>query len=186
MAKKIIVILLTPILILIICICFFGRFLVVNEPPQKADVIILLSGDVGRLEKSVDLMHEGYSDRMIVTRTNGHGYGEIKLDSVVKAGVPLASIIPEYQATSTYSNAEFSKEIMLQQGFTSAIVVSSNYHMRRVKYIFEKIYKQTNIHLTYVAAPSSNFDPVYWWSKRVYVDYAISEYIKLIGYMIKY
>jgi uncharacterized SAM-binding protein YcdF (DUF218 family) len=170
----------------ILFLYFFGRFLVVNQSPVKSDVLILLSGDVGRLEKSTSLINEGYADRMIVTRTNGRGFGEISLESVIQAGIKPSMIIPDYKATSTYTNAIFSKELMIENGLKSALVVSSNYHMRRVKYTFDKIYKGTGIKLTYVAAPSINFDPTSWWSQKRYVRTAISEYIKLAGYIIKY
>ncbi|REE57517.1 uncharacterized SAM-binding protein YcdF (DUF218 family) [Paenibacillus taihuensis] len=187
MVKKIIVIVLVTILMAAaIFFYLFGRFLVVNEAPRKADVIILLSGDVGRMEKAVQLMQEGYADRIIVTRTDGHGYGEIRLNSVIQAGVPSSAIIPEYQATSTYTNAVYSEQLMKERGFHSALVVSSTYHMRRVSYTFNKVYRHSGITLTYVAAPSLNFDPVYWWREKTYVHYALSEYIKLFGYMIKY
>ncbi|MCM3630992.1 YdcF family protein [Paenibacillus glycanilyticus] len=163
-----------------------GRFLVVNEAPKKADVIILLSGDVGRMEKAIGLLKQGYADRIIVTRTDGRGYGEIKLNSLIRSGVSPSAIIPEYQATNTYTNAVYSKALMEKYGFHSALVVSSNYHMRRVSYTFNKVYSHSGIDLTYVDAPSVNFDPVYWWSERKYVNYTISEYIKLFGYIIKY
>lgn len=170
----------------ILFIYFFGRFLVVNQSPVQSDVLILLSGDVGRLEKSTSLINEGYADRIIVTRTNGRGFGEISLESVIQSGIASSMIIPEYKATSTYTNAIFSKEAMIENGFKSALVVSSNYHMRRVKYTFDKVYKGSGIKLTYVAAPSINFNPTSWWSQKGYVRTAISEYIKLAGYIIKY
>jgi uncharacterized SAM-binding protein YcdF (DUF218 family) len=186
MIRKILLIIAAVLLVLTLLLLLIGRFLVVNEAPKKTDVIILLSGDVGRMEKAIELMNEGYADRIIVTRTDGHGYGEIRLSSLIRSGVSESAIIPEYQATSTYTNAVYSKSLMEQYGFKSALVVSSNYHMRRVSYTFNKVYNHSGIDLTYVDAPSVNFDPVYWWSKRKYVNYTISEYIKLIGYIIKY
>ncbi|SFF28402.1 DUF218 domain-containing protein [Paenibacillus catalpae] len=186
MIRKLIGINVAILLVLALLFCLIGRFLVVNEEPKKVDVIILLSGDVGRMEKAIELMNQGYANRMIVTRTDGRGYGEIRLSSLIRSGVSQSAIIPEYQATSTYTNAVYSKALMEQYGFQSALVVSSNYHMRRVSYTFNKVYSHSGIDLTYVNAPSVNFDPVYWWSKRKYVNYTISEYIKLFGYIIKY
>ncbi|WP_276353935.1 YdcF family protein [Cohnella caldifontis] len=165
---------------------FFGRFLVVNETPRKSDAIILLSGGAGRLEKGVELLNEGYAGRMIVTKTDGRGPGEIRMRAILRAGVPADSVIPDYDATSTYTNAVNSRRIMERNGFASALVVSSTYHMRRVQYIFDKVYRGSGIRLTYVAAPSPNFDPARWWSRKIYVKYALTEYAKWIGYMIKY
>jgi len=167
-------------------IYFFGRFLVVNESPERSDAIILLSGDDGRLQKSVELMQAGYAKKLIVTKTDGRGQGEIRLSSVLEAGVPRTAIHPDYDAVSTYTNAVNSKRIMLQYGYKSAIVVSSDYHMRRVKYAFSEVYKGSDIRLTYVAAPSAHFDSKAWWRKKIYVKYGVTEYIKLIGYLAMY
>lgn len=184
--KNKVIILAIVLMIPLFFLYFFGRFLVIDETPVKADTIILLSGDVGRLEKSVSLMNSGYADKLILTKTNGRGRGEISLDSVIRAGVPKEVILPEYEATSTYTNAVYSKQIMLHNEFKSALVVSSNYHMRRVQYTFDKVYKDTGIELIYVAAPSENFDPKSWWSKKNDVKYGVTEYLKLLGYIVKY
>ncbi len=170
----------------LLCIYFFGRFLVVDGTPAPSDAIIVLSGDEGRLQKGVDLMRSGYSEKLIVTKTNGRGRGEISLQSVLATGVPAASIHPDYDAVSTYTNAVNSKRIMQEHGYKSAIVVSSDYHMRRVKYTFGEVYKGSDIRLHYVAAPSKHFDPKRWWSKKIYIKYGVSEYIKLVGYLFLY
>jgi uncharacterized SAM-binding protein YcdF (DUF218 family) len=48
-------------------------------------------------------------------------------------GVPPDRFILDRQAQNTYQNAERSKSLMEQYGLHSAIVVSSDYHMRRDK-----------------------------------------------------
>lgn len=68
--------------------------------------------------------------------------------------IPQDAILTENEALSTYQNAELTLPIMQQQGFTSAIVVSLDFHMRRVKFIFDHVYKNSGIKLTYVSANS--------------------------------
>ena len=114
-----------PILLLL------GRpILVVDEKPMKADVMIVLSGDSGRLEKAASLYKEGYASYVILTRANGEG---VKVQKAIELGIPENRIIPEDKATSTYTNAFYSKSLMEKYNFTSAIVVSSDYHMKRTK-----------------------------------------------------
>lgn len=38
-----------------------------TDAPKQADVIIMLGGDVGRLEKAAELYKEGYSDYVIIS-----------------------------------------------------------------------------------------------------------------------
>lgn len=172
------------IVIVIILGYFAGRFLVIDETPAKADTIIVLSGDKGRLEKGVELFQAGYADKLIVTRTDGPGGLPMKV--IERSGLPMSAFIPEKSATSTYTNALYAKEIMDQLSMKSALVVSSNYHMRRVKFSFETVFSGTDTKLTYIAADSNHFDPHKWWSKMVYLKFTVFEYIKLLGYIVKY
>ena len=44
-----------------------GNFLVVDEKPEKSDVIIVLSGGEGRLEKGVTLFKEGFAPYLLLS-----------------------------------------------------------------------------------------------------------------------
>lgn len=45
-----------------------GNFLVVDEKPEKSDVIIVLSGGEGRLEKGVALYKAGFAPFLLLSR----------------------------------------------------------------------------------------------------------------------
>jgi len=96
-------------------------------------------------------------------------------------GIPLEAIILEDNSYSTYENAVFTRSVMINQGFKSAIIVSSDYHMRRVKFLFDKFYKGTEISLIYSASKSSFFNPQIWWRNNKSVVSIIYEYCKLIS-----
>ncbi len=165
-----------------------GNFLVINQAPQKADVIIILGGDTGiRVEQGVELYQKGYADAIIVS--GGQLYhqltqAEAMKEHAVALGVPVKAVFMEPKAESTYDNALYSKQIMMQQNFTSAIVVTSNYHTRRSKFIFDKVFRDTNITLTYCAAPEPNFVPERWWANNKSIMFTLTEYIKFLGYAV--
>ena len=163
-----------PILLLL------GRpFLVVDEKPKKADVMIVLSGDSGRLEKAAALYKEGYASYVMLTRVNGEG---ARLQKAIELGIPEDRIIPEDKATSTYTNALYSKPLMEKYNFSSAIVISSDYHMKRTKMTFESVFKDTDIDLTFVASQRSEN---VWFFDDENIKYTLREYIKLLGYLMK-
>ncbi|MDR0269448.1 YdcF family protein [Paenibacillus sp.] len=54
---------------------------------------------------------------------------------LVEQGVPEASIILENKARSTYENLLYSQEIMEEYGFSSAVIVTHQYHGMRSKEI---------------------------------------------------
>ena len=176
MLKRIIV--LCGVLFFIIMIVkFAGAFLVVDEKPVKSDVIIVLSGGEGRLEKGVTLFKEGFAPYLLLS----NGSVDQLYERALQLGVPADSIILENQSTSTLENARFSKEVMLKYQFHSAIVVSSNSHMRRVKVLFDHTFKNSEIQLVYSSGVNPSYNPNQWWLTKYDRNTTFSEYIKLAG-----
>jgi uncharacterized SAM-binding protein YcdF (DUF218 family) len=177
-------------LIAVLLFAFSGRFLVINEQPQKSDVIIVLGGDDGRIEKGVELFKAGYAPYIMVSDggTRNHPstvQAEKMINKAIELDVPKTAIIPELRSESTYGNAVYSLEFIKKYNFHSALVVSSDYHMLRTKLTFEKIYGNSGIRLTYCAA-SSTYDPYFIFRNFQSIQFTVSEYTKLIGYAIYY
>ncbi|WP_176560330.1 YdcF family protein [Brevibacillus dissolubilis] len=161
-----------------------GNWLVIqSEQPKKADTIIILSGDLGRLEDGARLYREGYAPYVLLTNASENA---LTVRGAVNHGVPESQVIPEWKADSTYANATNSKELMIQHKFKSALVVTSDYHMRRTRYIFERVYQDTGIELTYVSSKSPNFTAERWWETSLSRFLTMGEYAKMVGYWFKY
>lgn len=174
---------LTYILFLLIFLLFFmvGRFLTLTQPSKQADVIIVLSGGQGRVEKAVDLYKAGYAPYIILSnaKESSSRSGDM-LQTALDLGIPQDVIYTENAAESTYQNAEFTLPIMKEHDFKSAIVVSSEFHMRRVKLLFDRVYKKSEIELTYVGSVSG-YNAKRWWSDRKSRETTFNEYVKMIG-----
>jgi uncharacterized SAM-binding protein YcdF (DUF218 family) len=161
--------------LLIFFLLFAGRFLVIDEEPKKVDVIVVLSGGEGRLEKAIELYELGNASKMIVSNGLADGLWEN-----AALFLPTSSIILEKKADSTYESAVYVKKLMNKYKFHSAIVVSSDFHMRRVKYNFHRVYKGSDHELIYVASDTS-YNPKVWWMNKRSFGITISEYVKIIG-----
>ncbi len=149
------------------------NFLVVNQPPRPADVVIVLSNDRGRVEEGVELYQLGYADKILFT-----AIGSKKMaDQAESMGVPKDHILMEQKAWSTLTEAKYSAEVMRVQGFRSAIVVTSAYHTRRASIIFGQFFKQWS--LTICPVPYDPSTPYTWWKNGQTVTTVISEYLKL-------
>ncbi|MFB5282771.1 YdcF family protein [Peribacillus sp. Hz7] len=175
--KKVMMILFGVILLFMVTVNSAGNFLVIDEKTVKSDVIIVLSGGEGRLEKGVKLYKEGFASYLLLS----NGSVEQLYERAQKLGVPKDSIIMEVKSMSTLENARFSKEVMLKHKFQSAIVVSSNFHMRRVKVLFDQAFRNSDIKLTYVSGENEAYTPKKWWSEKWNRDTTFTEYIKLVG-----
>lgn len=163
-------------IILLFLLFIVGKdYLVVDEKPKKSDVIIVLSGNIGRLEKAAQLYKDDYADYVMLTRAHDP---HLTVKDAVEFGIPEDALILEENATSTYTNAAFAKSEMEQHQLASAIVISSDYHMRRTKFTFDKVYQDSDYDLIYVAA--ENQSP--WYSTKGPFFSTISECIKLAAY----
>ncbi len=174
------------ILFIIIGLCVFlvflgreaGEFLVINEEPVKSDVIIMLSGGgIERLEKSVELYQQVYAPFLIIS----NGSEDNLAQAAQTMGVARNSLILENKAKSTRDNAFYSKELMVKYQFDSAIVISSNFHMRRVKSNFTQVFRGSGIRLTFTSASRTGYNPDQWWSTKTDRKTTVVEYIKLVG-----
>ncbi len=157
-------------------------YLTVGGSPKDADVIILLNGDIERVDKAVELFNEGYANKILLTNST---MDPISPEDLIDKGIPKSSIIEEQQAQSTYENAIFTREMLENENITSALVVSSNYHMRRAKFSFDQVYNQSDINLTFVATIDS-YDPDYWLLTEKSTDVTYKETSKLAYYYIRY
>lgn len=148
----------------LICVFFVkyaGTFLTINEPPRKADVIIVLSGDHGsRLQKGIELYRQGYAPYLLYTSSETNQPKE----EAQAEGVPGHAFLLDRRAQNTYQNAVYSKALMEKHGLHSAIVVSSDYHMRRASLMFAHVFRGTGTVFTYVSVQEPDFHPNYWWT----------------------
>jgi uncharacterized SAM-binding protein YcdF (DUF218 family) len=158
-----------------------GRFLILTQPPKQVDAIIILSGGQGRVEKATELYKAGYAPYIILSnaKESTSRAGDM-LQTALALGIPKDVIYTENVASSTYENAEFTLPIMKEHDFKSAIVVSSEFHMRRVKLLFDRVYKKSGIELTYVGS-ASGYNVKRWWSDEKSRETTFNEYAKMIG-----
>ncbi len=123
----------------------------------KADAIVLLGGatsglaqggDMGNLNESADrlittLKLFKLSKAPLVIVTGGAANGSISEASLMRdmlelMGIPLEAIILEEKALDTQHNAEFTAKILHDQQVRKILLVTSAYHMRRAKWIFDQ------------------------------------------------
>lgn len=93
-------------------------------------------------------------------------------------GILRDNLLLEYKATSTYENALYSKEIVLDYNFELTLVVTSNYHMRRTKLAFDRVYRNTNVLITYVPY---DFESIRRDNREGYEKLFVNEYKKWVG-----
>ncbi len=175
-----------------------GNFLVVSDSLDKADVIEVLSAQTVLYQKAAELLSQGWAPRIVITKgVNPHRveqlklYGISELESYEKAAAILRFLkIPESEIEiidgynkSTADEARKLRRYMLDQGLKRLIVVTSNFHTRRSRLLFRRVFKGTDITIVVQAAPPDyEFEPEKWWTRRRDSKTLLWEYQKLIFY----
>jgi uncharacterized SAM-binding protein YcdF (DUF218 family)/glycosyltransferase involved in cell wall biosynthesis len=122
----------------------------VADPPRQADAIVVFAGGVGesgtagggyqeRVRYAVDLYQAGYAPRLIFSSGFVFAFreAEVMRDLAESLGVPAQAIVLEKQASSTFENVVFVRDI-LQRDASRVLLVSSPYHMRRATLTWRK------------------------------------------------
>ena len=88
-----------------------------------------------RLNHAVTLYKEGYAAVILLTGGltpgNEHSDSYIAGQYLLELGIPEEAIVLEEHSTITQENLEFAKEIMNSREFSTAIIVSDPFHMKR-------------------------------------------------------
>jgi len=151
---------------------YAGGTLVVEDRLEKSDAIIILSDDnfyADRATRAAELFRQNLAPIVVASgirlRPNA-SIAELMTHDLIERGVPKENIIPFPQdADNTREEAEALRKLVQQKKWKSVIVVTSNYHTRRAKYILGKIF--ANVATVRVAsARDGDFDPANWYERR--------------------
>ena len=66
------------------------------------------------------------------------------------------------------------------------VVVSDPPHMRRLAWVWDKVFAGSGKAYTLVASDMEGWDAGYWWRTSTNAQFVFAEYIKLVYYLIQY
>lgn len=151
---------------------FAAESWVIEDPLEKADVLIVLSDDnfyADRATRAAELFREGKAPLVVAGGRRlrpSAGIAELMEHDLVERGVPKDKILRFAQdGDSTREEAEALAKLAKGKKWHKAIVVTSNYHTRRVRFIFRQVFPQ-DIEIRVASARDGDFDPENWWEKR--------------------
>jgi uncharacterized SAM-binding protein YcdF (DUF218 family) len=151
---------------------FLGEAWIVEDPIDRADALIVLGDDnfyADRATRAAELFREGKAPVVVASgrrlRPNA-GISELMEHDLIERGVPKDKIVRlTHDAGNTEEEAEALKKVVKERKWKSVIVVTSNYHTRRARYIFHKVFPQ-GVESRVASARDGDFDPQHWWEKR--------------------
>lgn len=120
--------------------------------PKSSDVIIVLGAAVwengpspalqARIRHAEDLYRQEYAKYLILSGGQGQfgsSEAQVMAEILKQHGIDEDRLILEEKSTNTIENIRLSKEKMDEYGFTSAILVTDTFHMKRAMLIAKDI-----------------------------------------------
>ena len=134
--------------------------------PEKSDCIIVLGAHVWmdgsmsnvltyRCQAALDAWKNGVAPNIIVCGGQGHNEpapeAEVMRAWMLKNGVPGDRVFSDPTSVNTQENLAHAHAIMDAQGFSTCVVCTTNYHLRRAMWLA----RDEGLKATGIAAPST-------------------------------
>ena len=174
-----------------------GAALVVEDPPQHADAIVVVAGGTPSREAvAATLFRQSFAPRVIISRAvttpavrelialgvrplDLQGESRLALekygvppDRIVSLGVPVTTTEPELAVVRDVARAERYRRVIL---------VTSPPHAQQVRLIWSREGTADHIEGLVVAAPNIEFAVDGWWRRRRAAEALLHEYLGLLA-----
>ena len=152
---------------------FAAEAWIIDDTLHPADAIIVISDDnfyADRATRAAEVYRQGLAPLVVASGRRLRPYAgiaELMQHDLIERGVPKDKILSiAHDADNTRDEARALAPWALKQQWRSVIIVTSNYHTRRTRYIFTRVFpRSTQVMVT--AARDGDFDAERWWEKRV-------------------
>jgi uncharacterized SAM-binding protein YcdF (DUF218 family) len=149
-----------------------GESWVVEDPFQQSDALLLLSDDnffADRATRASELFRQKLAPVVVASGRRlrpSAGIAELMEHDLIERGVPKERIIRfPHDGDNTREEALALRALVTDKNWRSVIVVTSNYHTRRARYIFQHVFPQS-VAVRVASARDGDFDPEHWWENR--------------------
>jgi uncharacterized SAM-binding protein YcdF (DUF218 family) len=152
-----------------------GESWIVEDSLERSDAILVLSDDnfyADRATRAAQVFREGLAPLVVASGRKLRpraGIAELMQHDLIERGVPKEKILlVAHDADNTREEAEMLSQVAAQHKWKSVIIVTSNYHTRRARYIFTKVFPPGTV-IRVTGARDGDFDPERWWQRRISV-----------------
>ena len=177
-----------------------ARWLIVREPLDHADVIVVLSGSATlseRVQHAARLYDEKRAPKILLTTDNRQGgwsrseqrnlyFHEIAIRQLSRLGVPTENVeVVTPPVNSTWDEATVLREYAKTHNLRSILIVTSSYHSRRALFTFRNFFADTDtrVGIDPVETGIQTPRPATWWLHLRGWQLVLVEYLKLIYYL---
>jgi uncharacterized SAM-binding protein YcdF (DUF218 family) len=150
-----------------------GNFWVVDDGAAPADAILILGDDNfdgDRASRAAELYRAHWAPRVVASGRFLRPYAsiaELERRDLTERGVPGdAVVLFAHHANNTREEAVALRRLAVERGWRHVLVVTSNFHTRRTRFIFRRIWPADS-EFRVISARDISFEPDSWWHSRL-------------------
>jgi uncharacterized SAM-binding protein YcdF (DUF218 family) len=163
------------------------------RPPVPSDLLVVLGGDSGdRVLTAASTWQSGAAPYVLLAGLETSPletrpvYMHWRAGVLAERGVPADRILFDTASTSSWEEAVNTLQLMRDRNWTRVVVISDPYHMRRLDWIWARVFRGSGRAYSLVASAPPYWQPDRWWQSERAGAAVIMEYIKLVYYFAKY
>jgi uncharacterized SAM-binding protein YcdF (DUF218 family) len=178
------------------CLELAGKYLAAADEPQKVETVFVLGGNSHERGLAAAQHLKSFPSTVVCTGGNfpvqiqALGYhlsdGELTRQCLIHQGVDSTSIEVLGSATSSFEESEEILQYAKSHHLKKIGILSSEYHLRRLRMTFQEKFEREGIELVFLAAKNENFTPESWYKNEEGLITTFNEYAKMVYYLFKY
>lgn len=183
-------------------------FLVAEDSVAPCDLIFVLAGVMDRKFYGLELFRQGMAPRLILSV----GRSEVRQTAAILTDGPelinlrdrtppeerhfwvdfegpkITISLARLERIGTFEELKGIAGYLASQPPASIALVSTSIHLRRIRFCCSRIpfFAERKVSLWAVPEEKSSYKRNAWWKRRADCRYMISEYLKLVGYLLRY
>lgn len=172
-----------PVLLYLILVTV-GATLIVADPIESVDAVVILSGGEGdRLAVAVEMLENELTNNLIITDADRGANARLREDAINAGFDRLNIFITESHVDSTYEEALAVMEIAQVQGWDRLMIITDPYHSFRTRFIFRRELETNDIEVIIRPMSGHWFRSSSWFFQKEGWQLVFLEIVKLINYL---
>jgi uncharacterized SAM-binding protein YcdF (DUF218 family) len=174
-----------------------GHWLSATDAPEETSMCFVLGGNSYERGLAATELYQLYPNQRFTATGGNYPYQILCLDTtmleceltrhfMISKGVPAHQIDT---LGSAHSTMEESNEILQwcnKNGLKKITVISSAFHMRRVRMVFEDKFEEAGIEINFHGAAPLDYSTFNWWENEEGLIMTNNELVKIFYYALKY
>ena len=174
-----------------------GKWLNATDAPEQTEMCFVLGGNSYERGIAASDLYKQFPQQKFTATGGNYPYQILCLDTtmleceltrhfMISLGVPETQIDT---LSSAHSTMDESNEILVWCKANNAkhiTVISSAFHMRRVRMVFEDKFEEAGIKINFHGAAPIEYNELNWWQNEEGLIMTNNELVKIFYYAIKY